>query len=59
MTAAEIQQRLQALGNPAAAALCTRFFKTGPGQYGEGDIFLGLNATTMRRVARDCRGLPL
>lgn len=57
MTAAEIQKRLQALGSPDAAAKCARFFKTGPGQYGEGDVFLGLNAATMRQVARDCRGL--
>ena len=57
MTAREIQDVLRALGNPEAAAFAARYFKTGPGQYGEGDIFLGLRAPVMRALARRFRSL--
>src|SRR5262245_49248809 len=59
MTANEIQARLRAMGDPAAAAGMARFFKTGPGEYGEGDVFLGLKAAPMRSLAREYRGLSL
>ena len=36
-----------------------RFFKTGPGQYGEGDIFVGVRVPAMRAVCRECRGAAL
>lgn len=35
------------------------YFKTGPGEYGEGDRFLGIAATPMRRISRLFRALPL
>ncbi len=59
MTATEIQDRLRALGNPQAAAFAARYFKTGPGQYGEGDVFLGLRAPVMHALAKEYRALPL
>jgi hypothetical protein len=52
MTAAQVQDHLRSLGDPEAAALAARYFKTGPGQYGEGDIFLGLRAAVMHSLAR-------
>ena len=59
MTAQELQRRLRSLGNPADAAFLARFFKTGPGDYGEGDVFLGVRIPVIRRVAREFRALPL
>ena len=55
MTAREIQSKLRSLGTPEAAA--RRCFKTGPGQYGEGDIFLGIRTPVLRAVASEYRGL--
>lgn len=59
LTARAVQARLRALANPARAASSAWFFKTGPGQYGEGDRFLGITVPAQRTVARDFRHLPL
>ena len=50
---------MRELGSPAAAAMAARYFKTGAGQYGEGDIFLGLRTAVMHRLAREFHTLPL
>ena len=59
MTASEVQARLRRLGNPVAAAQAARYFKTGPGEYGAGDIFLGLNAAVMHGLAKEFQSLPI
>lgn len=59
MNVAEIRRRLRARANPASVAVLQRFFKTGPSEYGEGDIFIGVRAPELRRVCRDCCGAPL
>lgn len=51
MTATEIRARLRKMGNPQRAAISQRYFKTGPGEYGEGDIFLGLSVPQLRKLA--------
>jgi hypothetical protein len=52
-------QRLRSLADPAVAAGSARFFKTGPGEYGEGDIFIGIKSPTLKTVAQDFKALPL
>lgn len=58
-TAAAILAQLRATGTPEKAAALARFFKTGPGQYGEGDRFLGVMVPEQRRLAKAHRDLPL
>lgn len=59
MKAAEARTKLHALASPEMAASSARFFKTGPGQYGEGDTFIGVRLPTLRKLAREFRHLPL
>ena len=59
MTATSIHQHLDALGDPEKAAHAQRFFKTGPGQYGEGDIFVGIRVPVLRRLAKEYQALSL
>ncbi len=48
----DLIDELKALGCPQKAQHLQRFFKTGAGQYGEGDIFWGITVPEMRKVAR-------
>lgn len=54
-----VRQALQQLANPAKAAILSRFFKTGPGEYGQGDIFLGITVPEQRTIAKHFANLPL
>lgn len=47
-----IKNDLQQLGSPEKAAFLSRFFKTGKGQYGEGDVFLGITMPEIREVVK-------
>jgi len=58
-TAEAVDAALKQLANPEQAANLARYFKTGAGQYGEGDIFLGIKVPTVRSVARNFSELPL
>jgi 3-methyladenine DNA glycosylase AlkD len=59
MTAADIEARLRAEGNLQLAQGLSRFFKTGPGEYGEGDQFIGLKVPAVRQLVREYRQLPV
>jgi 3-methyladenine DNA glycosylase AlkD len=56
-TLAKLRAEIHALGSPERAVHSLRFFKTGPGDYGEGDKFLGLTVPEMRALARKYREL--
>ncbi len=52
MTYQKIINDLQKLKNPAQAKNLQRFFKTGKGEYGAGDIFLGISVPEQRKIAK-------
>jgi 3-methyladenine DNA glycosylase AlkD len=59
ITLFEIQERVRREANPKVASQLQRFFKTGPGQYGEGDVFLGIRMPDLRRLAKAFRDVPM
>ena len=58
MTLAELTHQLEQLSNPEDAKNLARYFKTGPGDYGEGDRFRGIRVPALRALVRTARGLP-
>ncbi len=54
-----VQKALRALASPEIAANLQRFFKTGPGQYGNGDVFLGIKMPQLRGLAKQYRDATL
>ena len=59
MTAAFVLSELQSIGSSEKAVHLSRFFKTGPGQYGEGDRFLGVMVPYSRAIAKANKAMPL
>jgi 3-methyladenine DNA glycosylase AlkD len=50
---------MRQLASPRRVPGLQRFFRTGPGEYGEGDRFLGLTLPQIRQLAKDFKDLPL
>jgi 3-methyladenine DNA glycosylase AlkD len=56
-TATDVRRLLRASADREKAAFLPRFFKTGPGEYGEGDRFHGVVVPDCRRIAKAARSL--
>lgn len=54
-----MEKELHALTSPQDAVFLQRFLKTGPGEYGEGDLFLGIRGPALRKLARKHQDLAL
>ena len=54
-----VKNHLLSLADKKRAKNLARFFKTGPGEYGEGDMFLGITVPQQREVAKKFVALPL
>lgn len=57
--AAQVRKELARRSNAEVAAFLQQFFKTGPGEYGEGDRFRGIRVPVLRELSRTFRGLSL
>lgn len=59
MAAKDVEAALAKHARPNGAVFAARFFKTGAGQYGEGDQFLGVKVPDIRAVCKLYKDLPL
>lgn len=57
MSVEGIRKKLKNLGSVERAKALQRFFKTGPGEYGEGDRFLGIRVPVLRGLAKEYEGI--
>ena len=55
----QVVKRLKELARAEIAQQSQRFFKTGKGQYGEGDRFLGIRVPALRKLVREYQGMSL
>ena len=59
LTLAELKREMAQLADPERARSSAWFFKTGKGDYGEGDKFLGIDTPSQRKLAKKYRDLRL
>ena len=59
MSFQQIRKQLTTLADKSTAEISQRFFKTGPGEYGEGDQFLGIRVPVLRKLAKVNRDLAV
>ncbi len=55
----KIQKRLLKIGNKKIAKVQQKYFKTGPGEYGEGDVFIGVRVPELRKLVKEYQGIPI
>jgi 3-methyladenine DNA glycosylase AlkD len=55
---ADVTTALEAAADPDAAVAMARYFKTGPGEYGEGDRFIGIKMPVLRTIAKPYGRVP-
>lgn len=54
-----MEEELQKIRDPEKATILSKFFKTGKGQYGEGDIFIGIKVPQQRNIAKKYSSIQL
>ena len=59
LSAQDFKTALRQFAAPTQAKTAAWFFKTGPGEYGEGDQFIGVKVPQIRAVCRQFKNLPL
>jgi 3-methyladenine DNA glycosylase AlkD len=55
----EIRKELKEKTNKEKAEILQRFFKTGKGEYGEGDIFLGITVPELRKIVKKNKNISI
>ena len=55
----DARRQLRKYADKEKAKVLLRFFKTGPGEYAQGDIFLGVMVPFTRKVVKEFQDLPL
>ncbi len=59
MDASNVIKKLKSIADPQIAAHSSRFFKSGPGEYGEGDRFLGIRVPEIRKQVKVFKSVSL
>jgi 3-methyladenine DNA glycosylase AlkD len=59
MSALKVQKQIRSKASKDKAKVLQRFFKTGKGQYGEGDVFVGVTVPELRKIAKENREISL